>query len=137
MAWADRHPDQEEKLDREGLAAGASCLPTLDLVSRITNRYLAGEDRNKLAWIFHAELARMITAACRQARKETGISTAALSGGCYQNTLLLSLSRRMLSRDGFRVLTHSMVPPNDGGICLGQAYGAAARMREELKKSRD
>ena len=137
MAWADRHPDQEEELDREGLAAGASCLPTLDLVSRITNRYLAGEDRNKLAWIFHAELARMITAACRQARKETGISTAALSGGCYQNTLLLSLSRRMLSRDGFRVLTHSMVPPNDGGICLGQAYGAATRMREELKKSRD
>ena len=45
---------------------------------------------------------------------------------CFQNTLLLDMVQTALERDGFRVLVHSLVPPNDGGIALGQAlYGEA------------
>ena len=66
----------------------------------------------------------MVLAAARQAREETGRNAAALSGGVFQNTLLLRLCCRALERDGFTVLRHRLVPPNDGGLALGQAlYG--------------
>ena len=56
--------------------------------------------------------------------KAGDIRTAALSGGCYQNKLLTKLTEKELKDNGFKVLLHSMVPPNDGGIALGQAlYG--------------
>ena len=59
-----------------------------------------------------------------QARERTGLRTAALTGGVFQNTLLLELTREKLERERFRVLLHSLTPPNDGGIALGQAlYG--------------
>lgn len=100
-------------------------MPTQKLVEKITEAYLAGADRDRLAWEFHRDLSGMIVEACKKARAAAGLNTVALSGGCYQNMLLLRLCRELLIREGFRVLTHSMVPPNDGGICLGQAYGAA------------
>jgi hydrogenase maturation protein HypF len=56
--------------------------------------------------------------------KAGGIKTVAVSGGCYQNKLLLSLTEKELKDNGFKVLRHQLVPPNDGGIALGQAlYG--------------
>jgi hydrogenase maturation protein HypF len=45
-----------------------------------------------------------------------------LSGGCYQNTLLLDITKRALENRGFKVLIHSLIPPNDGGISIGQAF---------------
>ena len=55
-------------------------------------------------------------------RDMTGVNVAALSGGCFQNMLLVKLCRERLEAAGFTCLTHSLVPPNDGGIALGQAY---------------
>ena len=59
-----------------------------------------------------------------QLQKETKRTTVALSGGVYQNTLLLDLTKKELEHYGFHVLCHRMIPPNDGGIGLGQAYYA-------------
>ncbi|WP_326822288.1 carbamoyltransferase HypF [Streptosporangium sp. NBC_01756] len=76
---------------------------------------------------FHNGLADTTAAGCARLRARTGIGTVALSGGVFQNRLLLDRLVRALRRDGFRVLTHRRVPPNDGGISLGQAAVAAAR----------
>ena len=59
-------------------------------------------------------------------RQRTGLSTVALSGGVYQNLLLLDLTERALTKAGFTVIRHHLIPPNDGGLALGQAlYGMA------------
>jgi hydrogenase maturation protein HypF len=52
------------------------------------------------------------------------VNTVALTGGCFQNTLLLDLTTRELRDAGFTVLTHRARPPNDGNIAAGQALGA-------------
>ena len=70
----------------------------------------------------------MITAAVLAAASQTGIRTAALSGGVFQNTLLLELTEEQLTACGIRVLRHHLIPPNDGGIGLGQAVYAMKRI---------
>ncbi len=74
---------------------------------------------------FHNGVATMICAVCDQARHDTGIRTVALSGGVFQNSTLLQATTERLKKAGFRLLTHRLVPPNDGGIALGQAAIAA------------
>ena len=103
-------------------------LPTLSLVKELAERKLAGENSNQLALHFHRRLAGMIVSACEKAREETGINTVALSGGVYQNKLLLDYSVTMLEERGFHVLRHHLLPPNDGGISLGQAVAAMRSM---------
>ena len=64
---------------------------------------------------------------------EVGEHTVALSGGCYQNRLLTERCLDTLRAEGFEVLLHRQVPPNDGGISLGQITVAAARLRESTR----
>lgn len=105
-------------------------LPTLSLVKELVERKLAGENSNQLALHFHKGLAGMIVSACEKAREETGINTVALSGGVYQNKLLLDYSVTMLEERGFHVLRHHLLPPNDGGISLGQAVAATRSLQK-------
>ena len=101
-------------------------LNTGDIVAHLVQEKLAGEDSGKLAYEFHRVLAEQILAACEAAEQETGIKKVALSGGVFQNRLLLELVDDGLAERGFEVLKHSLIPPNDGGIALGQAaYGMA------------
>ena len=101
-------------------------LNTGDIVTHLVQEKLAGEDSGKLAYEFHRALAEQILAACEAAEQETGIKKVALSGGVFQNRLLLELVDDGLAERGFEVLKHSLIPPNDGGIALGQAaYGMA------------
>jgi hydrogenase maturation protein HypF len=76
---------------------------------------------------FHNGLAAGLVELSEQARVATGLSTVALSGGVLQNAVLLTRLVDDLGVRGFTVLTHSRIPPNDGGISLGQAVVAAAR----------
>ena len=89
------------------------------------------EDCGKLAYLFHGQLAQFIVAACVQVRTKTNISTAALSGGVFQNHLLTELTTAKLKQQGFHVLRHSLIPPNDGGICLGQAVAAMYHLNQK------
>ncbi|MCD8082093.1 MAG: carbamoyltransferase HypF [Clostridiales bacterium] len=99
-------------------------LATAALVRALTERRLAGESPEALAYFFHEALAIQIAAACRRIREQTGVTRVALSGGVFQNLLLVRLTKEELIRDGFDVLLHSLIPPNDGGLALGQAVAA-------------
>ena len=72
----------------------------------------------------HATVAAIVVETCRAARRDTGLSTVALSGGVFQNRLLTDLCEDGLSGDGFAVLTHARLPANDGGLSFGQAVVA-------------
>ncbi|MCL4371287.1 MAG: carbamoyltransferase HypF, partial [Chloroflexi bacterium] len=77
---------------------------------------------------FHNTVADLIGSLCDRLREETGLTTVALSGGVFQNLFLLERACRLLEARGFRVLIHHQVPPNDGGIALGQAVIANRRL---------
>ena len=81
---------------------------------------------------FHLAVADLIARVAVDLRAETGINRVALSGGVFQNVLVLRLARAKLAERSFEALTHRLVPPNDGGLALGQAAlggRAAARSR--------
>lgn len=109
---------------------GRRILPTDEIVRRITLGKLRGEEPDSLAWLFHKMLADQIVSACAEIREEKGIRAAALSGGCFQNRLLLDMVKRGLEAEGFDVLIHHLVPPNDGGIALGQAAAAVQAVHD-------
>jgi hydrogenase maturation protein HypF len=75
---------------------------------------------------FHVGLA----AATVRVAQAAGLPRVALTGGCFQNRLLLSLARQRLESAGFTVYNHHLVPPNDGGLSLGQAVVAAHRLND-------
>jgi hydrogenase maturation protein HypF len=76
---------------------------------------------------FHNTIARLVVAGAVRVRETTGLTRVALSGGVFQNVLLLDRAVAGLEAEGFTVLVHRRVPPNDGGISLGQAAVATAR----------
>jgi hydrogenase maturation protein HypF len=99
-------------------------LETEELLQQIVEARMQGEEAGYLAYFFHRSLAEMITEACIRARESSKRNIVALSGGVFQNRLLLRLTESSLEEEGFQVLRHRMIPPNDGGIAIGQAaYG--------------
>ncbi len=79
---------------------------------------------------FHETIASMILETCQTIRRRENLERVALSGGVFQNMLLLGLVVKGLRKSGFEVYTHHLVPPNDGGISLGQALIAHTRLFE-------
>ena len=123
--------EEIKRMDDKLISAGDRLLlNTESLIKEILNRQLNGEDPGKLAYFFHRELACQITAACVKIRELSGCNKAALSGGGFQNRLLLELTDHMLLEQGFEVLKHQLLPPNDGGIALGQAVYAMAYLEK-------
>jgi hydrogenase maturation protein HypF len=100
-----------------------------DLVRAVVEDLEAGVAPPLIAARFHNGLAAATVTACEAIREDRGLRTVALSGGVFQNMLLLERTVSALDHRGFRVLTHSRVPPNDAGISLGQAAVAGARDR--------
>ncbi len=102
-----------------------SLLRGADLVAAAHDDLAAGRPREQIAAAFHEGVAAAFAAACAEAG---GPRRVALSGGSFQNLRLQSSLRRRLEAEGFRVLSHRLVPPNDGGVSYGQAAVAAARL---------
>ncbi|MBB6471065.1 carbamoyltransferase HypF [Sphaerisporangium rubeum] len=100
-----------------------------DLVRAAADDLLSGVPREVIAARFHNAVTGLVVRRCEALRETSGLTTVALSGGVFQNMLLLDRTVTGLSAAGFRVLTHRRIPANDGGISLGQAVVAAARDR--------
>src|SRR6185369_6127270 len=96
-------------------------LDWLPMVKSVVDDCLSGRKRADIAAIFHHSMAAASAALCREIRLESGLDRVVLSGGVFQNRLLSEELLTLLEADGFRVFTHRLVPPNDGGLALGQA----------------
>ena len=109
-------------------------LCTDTLLMELAARSLADQDTDQLAYFFHKALADMIVIACCYQRTRCDVNVVALSGGVFQNLLLLRLVDDGLEREGFKVLKHGVVPTNDGGIALGQAAAGIAALEAKNNK---
>jgi hydrogenase maturation protein HypF len=105
-------------------------LQATDLVRAVVRDHLADVPVPVIAARFHNAVARLVVETCDVIREEHALSTVALSGGVFQNLRLLRHCLRDLGAAGFEVLIHHQVPPNDGGISLGQVAVAIARDRQ-------
>ncbi|GAC1619550.1 MAG: carbamoyltransferase HypF [Ktedonobacteraceae bacterium] len=84
----------------------------------------------QIAYRFHCSIAEMLAVACYETHKRTGLNIVALSGGVFQNRLLLEQLIKRLEGMAFQVYINRSVPPNDGGLSLGQIAVAGARLRQ-------
>jgi hydrogenase maturation protein HypF len=102
---------------------------TRPLIRAIAEEATRGVGAALLARRFHSTMVNLIAAVCRRLREGTGTDAVVLSGGVFLNALLTCEVSARLRGDGFRVYRHRLVPPNDGGLSLGQLAVAAARCR--------
>jgi hydrogenase maturation protein HypF len=94
-------------------------------VESIVREVSAGGPRERMAAKFHNTLSAATVDICRRIGAETRLRRVCLSGGTFQNMRLLGTTAASLRANGFEVFLHARVPPNDGGIALGQAAIAA------------
>jgi hydrogenase maturation protein HypF len=111
---------------------GISVIKVRDILGAVIDDWKAKTPRTVIATRFHNTIARMIMETCQGISAKTGIKVAALSGGVFQNRILLRKTRTMVESAGLRVYTHQQVPCNDGGISLGQAVIADANKEQSL-----
>lgn len=94
------------------------------LYADIIKLKLEGIDSGELSFIFHKKISEMVLESVKTITSRNNIKTVTLSGGVFQNKLLTYLTKGALEKEGYKVLTHKLLPANDGGIALGQAlYG--------------
>jgi hydrogenase maturation protein HypF len=113
---------------------GGLIIDPAPLVRAVAEDAVRGRGAGEISARFHNAVASFLSDAARRARDSTGIGTVALSGGVFQNEYMLKRLVKALRLSGFRVLLHRQVPPNDGGIALGQAAVAAERLRLGMVK---
>lgn len=97
------------------------------VIRSIVDDLRVGRPIADIALTFHLAVAELVVEVARRVRADRALGTVALSGGVFQNSLLTTECVRRLEHAGFVALTHHLVPPNDGGLALGQAYIAAHR----------
>ena len=109
---------------------------TGDILAAVIDDLESKTSKVKIARAFHDTMAEVAARMAVDARASSGIGVVALSGGCFQNRLLQAAAIRRIEREGFSVLVHRRVPANDGGLALGQAVVAAARLNSESPEVR-
>ncbi len=115
---------------------GAWQLDCEALLKGVVEDVLAGREASEIGAKFHQTIVEASVAICEKAREEQGIHVIGLTGGVFQNVLLTQRLQHRLESRGFQVLCHRLVPPNDGGIALGQAVIARHRSQPSSSKSR-
>lgn len=115
-------------LEAEAEAVVADPAP---LLRAVVDDVLAGVPAATISLRFHAALSALVADLAELCRRDTGLGTVVLGGGVFQNARLLADSRARLEERCFDVLVPQQLPPNDGGVALGQVLVAAATEREE------
>ncbi len=118
----------EEHYDFEWTSGDCRIVSVASIVRGVATDLENGLGTARISGKFHRTLVRMFSLLCEEIRADSGIDTVALSGGSFQNNLLLTGLVEALGKSGFHVLTQRTAPCNDGGIALGQAVSAAARV---------
>ena len=101
---------------------------TAPVIRGVVEDIEAGRGAARTSARFHTTVAAMLLVAAEQAFEQTHLNRICLAGGCFANDRLVRTLAGALERDGFEVYVHREVSPGDGGVALGQAYSAAARL---------
>jgi hydrogenase maturation protein HypF len=114
---------------REAAEAGGPLqIDTRPLIAAVAEDVRGGVRAAVIGRRFHATMAAVVVRVCERLRALTRLNEVVLSGGVFMNVLLLEQAVAGLEAAGFRAFRHRLVPPNDGGLCLGQLAVAAARL---------
>ena len=99
------------------------------IIRGIVNDILDDRSKKYISSKFHFTIARMVFDLCKKMKKESGIDSVALSGGVFQNVVLVNMIKRVFSGSDFKLFWNEKVPPNDAGIALGQVYSFLLKSR--------
>ena len=105
-------------------------IPTAPIIRGVVTDIQHGQSNAHISRRFHTTLVHLFTDLCSHLRRQTDLDRVVLSGGTFQNAILLEELSRALMKNGFAVYAHRLVPPNDGGISLGQAVAAGAMLAD-------
>jgi len=126
--WLEGKADPDQQGEYRVVLSGEDpiVVDPRNLIQSLAADVLSGSRMDVAAARFHNSMARMIVTVAEKLAQKTEITTVGLTGGCFQNKLLTEKATCLLKEKGFDVLTHGSVPPNDGGIALGQAVCAGS-----------
>jgi len=119
--------------EASGSAGNPGPISVRPIIRGVVDDMIRGMPVAEISARFHAALVRLFAHACEQIRKTEGLNRVALSGGVFQNALLLNGMIAALEQKGFDVYSHRLVPANDGGISLGQAVVAGTQLSRKSR----
>ncbi|HEY3860701.1 MAG TPA: carbamoyltransferase HypF [Verrucomicrobiae bacterium] len=112
-------------------------IDTRPIIASVARDLRDGTAKNKIARRFHSTICELTARVCIELRQKFRVNEVALSGGVFMNSALAQELPARLAREKFNVFQHAQVPPNDGGLCLGQLAIAAAATRKPLTASEE
>ncbi len=131
---ATRYPDPVTSYPFVVQQGKPALLDVIPLIDAIVKDIAQGMPAEHIAKRFHLSVAHMLVTSCAEVRQQTGLSKVALSGGVFQNQLLLEQLVLLLEENAFEVYINRLVPPNDGGLSLGQIAAAGARLQRDMRE---
>ncbi len=129
LAGSHRGADSYPFALEDGIPAREATLNVAPMIRAIVSDIQRDVPLSQIASRFHRSIAELLAMACLAVREQTALNVVALSGGVFQNRLLLEQLVARLEGMAFQVYINRRVPPNDGGLSLGQLAVAAARLQ--------